>query len=137
MFAPHKTHAAMYSRVGVETAVVNASPHRLITMLFDAALESIARARGAMVEGQIAAKGAAIGRAVRIVDEGLKDGLNLAQGGRLASDLGDLYAYITERLTHANLRNELDALDECKRLLQPLRDAWVEIGPQVEPGAGR
>jgi flagellar protein FliS len=51
-------------------------------------------------------KGRAIGRAVRIVDEGLRAGLNLEAGGRLASDLHELYGYLNLRLTQANLRND-------------------------------
>ncbi|HUG22549.1 flagellar export chaperone FliS [Piscinibacter sp.] len=118
-----------YRRVGIETGVESASPHRLVAMLFDGAIESIAQARGAMQAGQIEAKGRAIGRAARIVDEGLKSNLNGAAGGALASDLGELYAYVTRRLMHANLHNDAAALDECQRLLEPLRQAWASIGP--------
>ena len=71
---------------------------------------------------------------LRIVEEGLKAGLDLKEGGRLAADLSDLYAYVELRLTQANLRNDLAALDECKRLILPLRDAWASIGPQVDNG---
>jgi flagellar protein FliS len=38
------------------------------------------------------------------------------------------------RLLQANLRNDEAALDECVRLIAPLRDAWIAIGPQVEAG---
>ena len=69
---------------------------------------------------------------VRIVDEGLKASLNLSAGGALAADLSDLYAYVTLRLTQANLKNDAAALDECCRLMQPLRDAWSSIAPQVD-----
>ena len=52
-------------------------------------------------------------------------------GGPLAADLADLYAYVTLRLTHANLRNDPQALDECLALMQPLREAWASIAPQA------
>jgi len=123
-----------YRRVGIETGVESASPHRLVAMLFDGAIESIAQARGAMQAGQIEAKGRAIGRAARIVDEGLKSNLSAA-GGALASDLGELYAYVARRLLHANLHNDAAALDECQRLLEPLRQAWASIGPQADTAA--
>jgi flagellar protein FliS len=97
-------------------------------------MDSLVTARGAMRAGQIEAKGKAIGRAARIVEEGLKAGLNLEGGGRLATDLDSLYAYVGLRLLQANLKNDEAALDECARLLGPLRDAWVAIGPQVEAG---
>jgi flagellar secretion chaperone FliS len=126
--------ANAYARVGVETSVNAASAHKLIELLFNGFMDALVTARGAMRAGQIETKGKAIGRAARIVEEGLKAGLNLEGGGRLAADLHALYAYVGLRLLQANLRNDESALDECARLLGPLRDAWVAIGPQVEAG---
>ena len=138
--APHsafgRSHgfANAYARVGVETSVNAASAHKLIELLFDGFMDAIVLARGAMRAKQIETKGKAIGRAGRIVEEGLKAGLNLEAGGRLAADLDSLYAYVGLRLLQANLRNDEAALDECVRLIAPLRDAWIAIGPQVEAG---
>ncbi len=126
--------ANAYARVGVETSVNAASAHKLIELLFNGFMDAIVLARGAMQGKQIEAKGKAIGRAARIVEEGLKAGLNLEAGGRLAADLDALYAYVGLRLLQANLRNDEAALDECVRLIGPLRDAWIAIGPQVEAG---
>lgn len=121
-----------YRQVGVETSVEDASPHKLITLLFDGYMEAIRQARGAMRNGQIEAKGKAIGRAARIVEEGLKASLNVQAGGALALDLQALYDYLAKRLTLANLRNDEAMLDECVRLMEPLRDAWRDIGSKVE-----
>jgi len=121
----------LYTRVGVETSVDAANPHRLVALLFDGLVEAIVQARGALQSGQRELKGRAVGRAVRIVEEGLKAGLNLDDGGPLAADLRDLYAYIGVRLTQANVRDDVAALDECQRLIEPLRSAWAAIGPQV------
>jgi flagellar protein FliS len=128
--------AAAYRQVGTETAVSGASPHRLVAMLFDGFMDAIAQARGALRSGQVEAKGRAIGRAVRIVDEGLRACLDLKAGGALARDLHDLYGYLTMRLTLANVRNDEAGLDECQRLMEPLREAWASIAAQVDaPGA--
>ena len=125
-------HAGLYARVGVETGVSSASPHQLVSMLFAGFADAIAQAKGALQSGQVEAKGLAIGRAARIVDEGLKASLDMSGGGALAADLAELYAYITLRLTHANLRNDMRALDECMALMQPLREAWASIAPQID-----
>lgn len=125
--------AAAYRSMAVETGLAGASAHRLVEMLYDGFMESVTMARGAMREGRIEAKGRAIGRAARIVEEGLKAGLNLGQGGQLAADLEGLYRYIGMRLTQANLKNDEAALDECARLMQPLADAWKEIRTRVTP----
>ena len=123
-------HASAYRQVGVETGISSASPHQLVLMLFDAYVDSLAQARGAMRAGQIELKCRSIGRAIRIVSEGLRTGLNLRDGGELAADLNDLYGYIGQRLTHANAHSDEAALDECLRLIQPLRQAWAAIAPR-------
>lgn len=130
---PARPSAGLYSQVGVETGVTSADPHKLIAMLFDGLLEAISQARGALQDKRVEAKGAAINRAVRIVDEGLRGGLNM-KSGALSEDLSALYAYLVLRLTQANLRNDDAALQECSALIQPLRDAWIEIRAEVATG---
>ncbi|TDP71623.1 flagellar export chaperone FliS [Roseateles toxinivorans] len=122
----------MYRAVGTETSVQSAGPHRLVAMLFEGLMDSMAQAKGAMRAGNLEAKGKALGRAVRIIEEGLRAALDM-RAGPLAADLQDLYSYTTLRLTQANLRNDEAAIEECQRLLQPLKDAWDAIGDQVEP----
>ena len=127
--AARRQLGGLYQQVGLETQLAGASPHHLVAMLFDGYMEALAQARGAMRAGQIELKGRAIGRALGIVQEGLRAGLDLKVGGSLARDLDDLYAYIAGRLTLANLRNDEAMLDECQRLVQPLREAWASIAP--------
>ena len=135
MFAQQRSDtrsiAGLYQAVKVDTGVSAASPHRLVEMLFEEFLASCARARGAIASGEVQEKGRAIGRAARIVEEGLRAGLNLEAGGQLAHDLHDLYRYVTLRLTHANLKSDAAAVAECIALIQPLHDAWRAIGPLV------
>jgi len=135
MFAQQRSDlrsiASLYQTVKVDTGVSSASPHRLVEMLFEEFLASCARARGAMVKRDVADKGHAIGRAARIIEEGLRAGLNMQAGGQLAQDLNELYRYVTLRLTHANLQSDDAAVAECVALIQPLHDAWRAIGPQV------
>ncbi len=119
--------AAAYKRVAADTGVQAADPHQLVTLLFEALEQSLQRARGALDAGDIAAKGMAIGKAVRILEEGLKAGLNPAQGGELAQNLRGMYDYSIARLTHANLRNDRAALAEVSALIEPVADAWKQI----------
>jgi flagellar protein FliS len=120
--------SGLYQQVGVETGVSSATPHQLVAMLFEGYMEALAQARGALRSGDYTLKGRAIGRAVRIVEEGLRAGLDLKGGGSLARDLHDLYGYLSLRLTMANLRSDEAALDECQRLVKPLQEAWTAIG---------
>lgn len=135
-FAPARSRNAFasnyYHQTGVQTGMEAASPHRLVAMLFDGLADAIAQAQGAIGAGNIELKCRAIGRAVRIVDEGLKGALDMQAGGRLAADLSDLYSFVIHRLTEANLHSDDAALEECKRVIAPLREAWLAIGPQAE-----
>ena len=119
--------AAAYKRVAADTSVQGADPHQLVSMLFDTLLQSLVRARGALKTRDIAAKGAAIGKAVRILEEGLKAGLNMEQGGELAQNLRAVYDYSILRLTQANLRNDDAALAEVVALIEPVADSWKQI----------
>ncbi|MFY7939680.1 MAG: flagellar export chaperone FliS, partial [Burkholderiaceae bacterium] len=98
-----------YQQIGVITAIDSASPHKLVSLLFDALQSEIIASRGAMQRGDIAEKGRAIGHAVRILQEGLITPLDLQNGGALASNLRDVYDYVVHQLTMANLRNDADA----------------------------
>lgn len=120
----------LYQQVGVETGVSAASPHRLVTMLYDGLIESIGLARTALVSGDLEAKGRCITKASRILEEGLKAALNPA-AGEIASNLSSLYSYVIQRLMEAHLRNDVRALDECRHLIEPVREAWVAIGARV------
>ncbi len=123
--------SSMYSRVGLETDVLNASPHRLVALLLDGVFDAMNQALGAIASQDTEVKNRSLSRAVRILDEGLKAGLRM-EAGPLAKDLGELYAYLCARLTHANLHSDSAAIEECQRLLQPIREAWTGIAPEVE-----
>ncbi len=133
MYTPHafRTGAGAYARVGIETSTMSASPHQLITMLFDGARTAIGMARHHMACGETVAKGNAISKAIDIVASGLKAGLDAEAAGpageELVGNLSALYDYIVQRLFQANLRNDAKALDEAEELLENIGSAWREI----------
>lgn len=122
--------AQNYSSVKVQSSVEDASPHRLIQMLFEGAIERIAQAKGAMQRKDVTRKLEAVNKAINIVS-GLRGSLNDAEGGELAANLDDMYDYIIRRLIQANQENDPAQLDECGRLLGELKSAWDGIAEQV------
>jgi len=126
------TRGAMdaYSKAGLEVGIRDASPHKLISMLFDGAIAAIGMAKHYMRLNQIPAKGIAISKAIAIIDEGLKISLDEQAGGELARNLKALYEYMSSRLLMANLKNDVEGLDEVARLLGELKGAWEQIGQQ-------
>lgn len=122
--------ASAYNRVGLETGVQSADPHELINMLFNGLLDTLVVAKGAMERQDLAAKGKAISKAVRLLDEGLKAGLSPA-GGQLSVNLGNLYDYCIRRLTHANIHNDVEAVEEVRNLIDPIAESWRTIRPSA------
>ncbi|TSE36214.1 flagellar export chaperone FliS [Tepidimonas charontis] len=127
--APSQRLAASYAREAAASRVASASPHELIMMLFDGLLASLLSAKGAMERGDVAAKGQAIGKAVRILEEGLRAGLS-PEGGELSGRLEALYDYCGRQLTWANLHNDVKRIDEVIDLIKAVADAWQQIRPQ-------
>ncbi|WAW09551.1 flagellar export chaperone FliS [Oxalobacter vibrioformis] len=132
MFASSRHGANAYAKVGIETGVLAASPHKLITMLFDGALLAIATAAKHIESGNIEEKGQAIVKAVTIIQSGLQESLNREAGGELANNLDALYDYMRRRLFEAHVRNDASMLEEVKGLLLEIKSAWDEIGSTVD-----
>lgn len=129
MFGMMRNPAESYAKVGIDAAVASADPHRLVMMLFDGAIAAVSLAKTQMQADNIAQKGAAISKAINLINDGLKASLDIEAGGELAERLAALYDYMTQRLLFANLKNNVAALDEVSELLSSLREAWSLIAP--------
>jgi flagellar protein FliS len=125
--------ASAYKRVGLETSVDGASPHRLVSLLFDALLQAVSKARAALARGDIEAKGREITRAVNILELGLSAGLSDedAQAAAITQNLRAVYSYSVNRLTLANLKNDDRLLVEVRDLIVPIADAWNQVRDEV------
>lgn len=126
----HTQGTRAYELVGLQSSVFSASPHQLITMLFDGAHSALIRAKILMKAGDTAAKGAAISKAINIIDNGLRASLDHEKGGDVTPELERLYEYMVRTLMTANLRNDIDALTHVDELLMNIAEAWKQIAPQ-------
>jgi len=125
-----------YGEVKVGAGVATANNVQLIQMLFDGLLESLSTARGHIQHNNIQEKSKAIARASRIV-LGLQGALDFERGGDLATNLNELYSYITRRLLHINANDDLQALEEVHGLMSDIRDAWTTLPGVRAPGMGQ
>ena len=112
-----------YQQVSVHSGIMDASPHRLVQMLMEGALEKIALAKGYMTNNEIARKGENIGKAIAIVG-GLQSTLNHDSGGEISANLNRLYDYMSTRLVIANLHNDASILDEVTGLMVDIKMGW-------------
>jgi len=120
-----------YGEVQVVTGVASANSVELIQMLFDGLIESLSITRGHIQRGAVADKAKSIARASRIV-LGLQGALDFEKGGDLANNLNELYGYVTRRLIHVNIHNDLKVLDEIHGLMSEIREAWEHV-PSLVP----
>ncbi|ORM68275.1 flagellar export chaperone FliS [Pantoea rwandensis] len=125
MYSANGTQA--YAKIGVESSVMSANQQQLITLLFDGAISALIRARLFMQDGNIQGKGNSISKAINIIEGGLKQGLDEQSGDELTDNLLGLYTYMVRRLIQANLRNDVEALEEVEGLLRNIADAWKEV----------
>ncbi|UMR30731.1 flagellar export chaperone FliS [Massilia sp. MB5] len=137
MFGSTPRGVGAYAKVGLETSVAAASPHKLIVMLYDGALVAVMSALAHMKAGNPAEKGKAISKAIQIIDNGLRASLDKEAGGQIAESLDALYEYMSARLLTANIENKPEILEEVRGLLADLRDTWNQIGssPAAQPQA--
>lgn len=124
------SYLQQYTQVSAQTGVAYATPHRLIQMLFDGALDKIALARGHMQRGEVSLKGSHISWAISIID-GLRMSLDKEAGGEIAQNLDALYEYMQLRLVKANLKNDTELLNEVSVLLRGIKDAWDHIPEEL------
>jgi flagellar secretion chaperone FliS len=118
-----------YQKISAQAQTSEASPHRLVQMLMEGGLDRIAQAKGSLERKDIAGKGIAIGKAIGIIG-GLREGLDRDNMTAELERLDNLYLYMTRRLTDANLKNDIAALDEVTELLTTVKEGWDAVAPQ-------
>lgn len=116
-----------YAKIGVESAVMSASNDQLITLLFDGALSALVRARLFLQDGNMGKKGESLSKAINIIENGLKLGLDETSEDELTQNLLGLYRYMVHRLLRANIDNDAEIIEEVEALLRNIADAWKEV----------
>ncbi|MBB1390753.1 flagellar export chaperone FliS [Shewanella sp. SG44-6] len=115
-----------YRKVSVDSNMAVATPHRIIQMLLAGALERLAQAKLAIVNGDIANRGVLIGKAIGIVN-GLNGSLNMDAGADVAANLTQLYDYMLRRMSEANINNDPQAIDDVVSILKTIKEGWDAI----------
>ena len=121
----------MWKDAYLESRVLGASPLELICILYQYALDSVRDARRQLAAGDIVARSKAVGQTVGAISQ-LDGALNRAEGGAISRNLGELYQYIRQRLTEANVLQMDAPLAEVESLLATLSEAWKAATVQPE-----
>jgi flagellar protein FliS len=128
-----QSHAAQYRAVRSHGLVADASPTRLVQIMFEQILAHLAAARGAMGRitdnrpvNEVVAKGNAIAKALGLIGQ-LNGTLNMEGGGQVAENLRALYEYMMNRLTLANATNDQSVVAEVAALISMIKSGWDQI----------
>ena len=115
-----------YAHVNHQSLINEASPHQLIAMLINGALERLTFAKGCIERNEIANKAIMLGKAMDIIG-GLQNSLDMENGGEISTNLDDLYNYMNRRLLVANSKNDISAVDEVIDLMNNIKAGWDGI----------
>ena len=125
--------AAQYRAVRSHGLVADATPSRLVQIMFEHILSDLATAQGCMERikdnmplGEVVAKGKSLGKAIRLINQ-LNATLDMERGGQIAENLRALYLYMLERLTVANVTNDARIVAEAASLVRKIKDGWDQI----------
>jgi flagellar protein FliS len=114
--------------------VNTASPARLVVMLYDRLVLDIVQGRDALRSGQVEEADRHLRHAQAIVIE-LRNSLRIDKWDG-APRLAAIYGWVLKELVLANVNKDADKADECRLLVEPLREAWHGAAAQLIAQAG-
>ncbi|KZX74944.1 flagellar protein FliS [Oleiphilus sp. HI0009] len=120
-----------YAAVNAQTSVVDVDRHKLIELLYDGALERINMAKARILAKDYEAKNKFINKTIDIL-AGLRSFIDESKAEELADNLAQLYAYCESRLLEANLKNDVELLDEVASHIRTVREGWAGIRSEAE-----
>jgi flagellar protein FliS len=120
------TALAQYGQIKNDTQTTYASPHQLVLMLFDGAIEAMSMTIGAIMHKNIELRGKQSTRAISIIN-GLRDFLDMNEGGELADNLYSLYQYMAQELFRAGFKNDAETIQNIQEMLKDIRGSWEKI----------
>ena len=125
--------AAQYRTVRSHGLVTDASPARLVQIMFEQILAQLATAQGCMGRidnnmplNEVVSKGKSLGMAIRLIDQ-LNSTLDMERGQKIAENLRSLYVYMLGRLTLANVTNDARIVAEISGLVQKIKIGWDQV----------
>lgn len=106
-----------------QTQVISASREKLLLMMYEGAIKFTKRAIVAAEEKNIPERCAAIGRAYDIIME-LNNTLDHNVGGEISRNLEQLYMFMTDQYTKANINGTVEPLQNALKILETLYEGW-------------
>jgi flagellar secretion chaperone FliS len=118
--------AAAYGSSALATRIAGASPHELVTILYEELISAIDTMRSAAAAGQERLRSQGQSRALAVL-HGLESGLDFDRGGELAGGLAALYRQIRKAVLASSAPDSAEQLDIMRGLLADVALAWTQI----------
>ncbi|MEP4890001.1 MAG: flagellar export chaperone FliS [Aliiglaciecola sp.] len=115
-----------YKKGNLKQDVASADPHKITLMLMQGALDRMAYGKGCIERKDFEGKSDHLSRVSAILMN-LRDTLDLDIGSEVSQNLFNLYDYMIQRVTDANIQNDLNIMDEVINLMLPIKNAWASI----------
>lgn len=117
---------ARYKQVRMSTS----TPGELLLALYDGLFRFLNCARVCLERNERARASEFLSKAYAIVSE-LYIALDHDKAPDLCAQLEGIYGFCMDRITFANLKGDIKAVEEVVRVLTPLREAWQIAVPQA------
>ncbi len=118
--------AVTQAAVTMEDVGEELTPHQVIQLLLDGALERLDQAALQLRCGREQEAGKLMGKAIGIIN-GLRESLDFDRGGEMAVKLDTLYDYLIRRLSEAEVDTGEFVLAESCKLLGELKAGWDDM----------
>jgi flagellar protein FliS len=106
----------------IETSITMARPIDLVVMVYQRVLDHAETARVALIEGKDPEE--SIGKALDLIETGLRVSLNHEVGGEISRNLENIYAWGSNQLLRARLKREPALIEDFQRVFSKLAEAW-------------
>ena len=117
---------SQYSKIKDDTQTTYASPHQLMLMLFDGALESMSLNIAAIQNNDFELRSKQNTRSITIIN-GMRECLDMEAGGELADNLYSLYQYMAQELFRASFKNDAETISNIQAMLKDIQGSWKKI----------
>lgn len=108
-----------------QSSVQSASREKILLMLYEGAIKFTKLAIKACEEKKIADRGYNLGRAYDIIME-LNNTLDHKVGGEISANLEQLYFYIMDQYTKANITGKVEHLQNALKIIENLYQGWQQ-----------
>ena len=126
-----KQFIKQYANNYIETAVSEATPHKLVEMLYDGAIKNMNLAKVFIEHKNLEKKSEHINKALSIINA-LRAGVDMDKGGEVATNLYDLYSYCYRVFFTASVKNDIALIDEVLEHIISVSQAWKEMPDNIK-----